>query len=187
MSSVILALIFGLLFGFVLQKSGAANPHRIINMLRLKDFHLVKVILLAIGLSSLLLFSLTAIGIISPHFSVKTAYVGVIVGGLIFGAGWAVSGFCPGTSVVGVGAGRKDALVFILGGLAGAFVFMLMYGGLKGGMLFEKIFGGKATLADTGIKKYHTIIEGIPSLYVAGGIAVLLIGIAIILPDSKEE
>ena len=187
MSSVVLALIFGLLFGFVLQKSGAANPHRIINMLRLKDFHLIKVILFAIGFSSLLLFLLSAMGVITPHFSVKTAYVGVIVGGLIFGIGWAISGFCPGTSVVGAGAGRKDALVFIIGGLLGAFVFMLMYGDLKGGVLFEKVFGGKTTLADTGISKYNAILEGVPSMYVAGSIAILLIIIAIMLPDSKEE
>ncbi len=187
MSSVMLALIFGLLFGFVLQKSGAANPHRIINMLRLKDFHLIKVILFAIGFSSLLLFLLSAMGVITPHFSVKTAYVGVIVGGLIFGIGWAVSGFCPGTSVVGAGAGRKDALAFIVGGLLGAFVFMLMYGDLKGGVLFEKVFGGKTTLADTGISKYHAILEGIPSMYVAGSIAVFLIIAAISLPNSKED
>ena len=52
MSQIVLAAVFGLLFGFILQKSGAANPQRIIDMLRLKDSHLVKVILFAIGFSS---------------------------------------------------------------------------------------------------------------------------------------
>ncbi len=186
MTQIVLAAVFGLLFGFILQKSGAANPQRIIDMLRLRDGHLVKVILLAIGLSSLAVFALSAAGIIEPNFSVKTAYVGVIVGGLIFGIGWAISGFCPGTGVVAAGAGRKDAIAFILGGLLGAFVFMLMYGDLKGTALFNKVFGGKTTLADTGIDKYNTIFEGVPSLYVAGAISLLLIFLAFIFPNKKD-
>jgi len=187
MTHIILAAVFGLLFGFILQKSGASNPQRIINMLRLKDFHLVKIILFAIGFSSLLLFVLASMGIVEAHFSVKTAYVGVIVGGLVFGAGWAISGFCPGTSVAALGAGRKDAFVFILGGLLGAFVFMLMYGDLKGGMLFDKLFGGKATLANTGIEKYTALIENVSATYVAGGIAVVLMLIAMMLPTRKTN
>ncbi len=187
MSSVILALVFGLAFGFILQKTGAANPHRLINMLRLKDFTLMKVILFAIGFSSLLLFLFMSLGILNPHFSVKTAYMGVIVGGLIFGVGWAISGFCPGTSVVGAGAGRKDALVFIFGGLIGAFVYMLVYGDLKGTLLFNKILGGKTTLANTGVEKYNSLLESIPAIYVAGGIAIVLIAIAFILPARKME
>ena len=100
MTPILLAIIFGLLFGFILQKSGASNPEKILNMLRLKDFHLIKVILFGIGLSSLLLFVLGTLGIIDANFSVKTAYIGVGIGGLIFGLGWAISGFCPGTSVL---------------------------------------------------------------------------------------
>jgi len=187
MSHVILAGIFGLLFGFILQKSGASNPQRIIDMLRLKDFHLVKVILLAIGLSSLMLFLLSALGIIEAHFSVKTAYVGVMVGGLIFGLGWAVSGFCPGTSVAALGTGRKDALIFVGGGLIGAFAFMLVYGSIKETALFDKLFGGKATLANTGVEKYTALIDTIPATYVAGGIAILFILLAFFLPEKSPE
>jgi hypothetical protein len=187
MLHVILAAIFGLLFGFILQKSGAANPQRIIKMLKLEDFHLVKIILFAIGFSSLLLFALSSLGIMEAHFSVKTAYVGVIVGGLIFGIGWAVSGFCPGTSVAAIGTGRKDALVFVLGGLIGAFVFMLVYGTLKDTALFDKLLGGKATLANTGVENYTTLINSIPATYVAGGIAVLFIALAFLLPERTED
>jgi len=187
MSHVILASIFGLLFGFILHKSGASNPQHIINMLRLKDFRLVKIILLAIGFSSLLLFALSSLGIIEPHFSVKTAYVGVMVGGLIFGIGWAVSGFCPGTSVAALGAGRKDAFVFIGGGLIGAFLFMLIYGSIKNTALFDNLFGGKATLANTGIEKYTTLIDTIPATYIAGGVALLFIALAFLLPEKVED
>ncbi|HIP45176.1 MAG TPA: hypothetical protein EYG93_07615 [Sulfurospirillum arcachonense] len=183
--SVLLAIVFGLLFGVILHKVGAANPHRLINMLRLKDFHLMKVIFFGIGFSSLLLFVFSAAGVIEPNFSVKTAYIGVGIGGIIFGIGWAISGFCPGTSIVGAGAGRKDALVFVVGGLVGAFLYMLTYGSFKSTFLFDKILGGKVTLADTGVEKYHVIAEGISSSLVAGGIAIVMIVIAIILPKSE--
>jgi len=184
---LVLAILLGLFFGFVLQKCGAANPQRIIDMLRLKDLHLMKAILSGIGLSSLLLFALLAMGVIdNGNLSVKASYIGVPLGGAILGAGWAISGFCPGTGVVAAGAGRKDALFFILGGLVGAWVFMLIYGSLKSTFLFSAL-GGKATLAETGAEKYTTLVPSIPALAVAGGIAVLFILLAWILPERHEE
>lgn len=189
-TKIILASVIGLLFGFILQKTGAANPQKIINMLRLKDFHLMKVIFLGLGLSSLALFSLMALGIIDTgHLSVKTAYIGVIVGGAIFGLGWAISGFCPGSSVVAIGARRMDAVFFVLGGLVGAFAFTLVYGRLKQTVLFDKLFGGKATLVDTGVDKFTALLPSlpsVPSIVIAGGIALLFIMIAVVLPRNKE-
>ncbi len=182
--SIVLAIILGLLFGFILQKIGAANPHIIIDMLRLKDLHLMKAILLAIGISSLALFILSGVGIIpSSHISIKSAYVGVIVGGAIFGLGWAISGFCPGTGVVGAGAGRKDALAFILGGLVGAGIFMGIYETLKNTFLFDSL-GGKVTIALTQNAKYEALTPDISGMVVAGIIAIALIVIAIKLPSK---
>lgn len=184
---IILAMLIGLLFGFVLQKSGAANPQRIIDMLRLKDFHLMKAILLGIGLSSLLLFAMLALGLVdNNNLSVKTAHLGVIIGGAILGLGWAVAGFCPGTGVVAAGARRKDALFFILGGLMGAFIFILAYGFSEPTFIFNKLGGGKATLAETGVEQYLTLIPPIPSIIVAGGLAMVFIFIAWKLPGKKE-
>jgi len=182
-----LAIFLGLFFGFVLQKSGAANPQRIIDMLRLKDFHLMKAILSGIGLSSLLLFALLMLGVIdNSSFSVKSSYIGVPIGGAILGAGWAISGFCPGTGVVAAGAGRKDALFFILGGLAGALAFMLVYESLEATFLFSPM-AGNATLAETGVEKYTTLIPALPALAVAGSIAVLFMFLAWKFPVGKSE
>lgn len=185
---IILAILIGSFFGFVLQKSGAANPQRIVGMLRLKDFHLMKTIFLAIGLSSLLLFVLLVLGWINPgHLSVKTAYVGVALGGGIMGMGWAISGFCPGTGLVAAGALRRDALFFILGGLVGAGLFIVVYAPLASTALFEKIAGGKATLAATGVEKYSALLPALPALAVAGTLAVLFILIAWRLPQGGGE
>jgi hypothetical protein len=184
--NIFLAIILGLLFGFVLQKVGAANPKMLINMLRLKDLHLMKAILLAIGVSSLMLFVLLALGILdASHISVKSSYVGVLVGGAILGLGWAVSGFCPGTGAVALGAGRKDAISFVLGGLLGALMFMWLYEPLKDSGLFAKL-GGAVTLATTGHEKYQALLSGLPGIVVAGVIAVIFIVVAWKLPEKNE-
>ncbi len=84
--NIVLAIILGTAFGFALDRAKASNPQKIINMLRLKDFHLMKVILFAIGFSSLLLFILLALNVIDAgHLSVKPAYSGVVIGGAILG------------------------------------------------------------------------------------------------------
>lgn len=184
--NIFLAIILGLLFGFVLQKVGAANPQKIINMLRLRDLHLMKAILLGIGTSSLALFALLAVGIIEiSHVSVKSSYVGVIAGGGILGLGWAIAGFCPGTGVVAVGTGRKDALSFVMGGLLGAFIYMLLYEFLEGSVLFEKL-GGKITIAATGNEKFPALLPDLPGIVVAGVIAVFFIIIAWKLPNNNQ-
>ncbi|MCF6204919.1 MAG: YeeE/YedE family protein [Methylococcaceae bacterium] len=185
--TIFLAIILGLLFGFVLQKSGAADPHVITDMLRLKDFHLMKTISLAIGTSSLALYILLAMGIIDvSHLGVKSSYVGVIAGGAILGLGWAIAGFCPGTGVVALGTGRKDALFFVLGGLVGAFVFTLMYASLKSTFLFDDL-GGKATLVRTGSEKFIALLPSLPAVLIAGVLAILFIFFAIQLPEKRTS
>jgi len=165
---ILLALILGSAFGFILERVGAADPERISAMLRLRDLRLARAILLGIGISSLLLLIALPLGLVpASHLSVKTFHLGVIGGGLVFGLGWAVSGFCPGTGVTALGAGRKDAIFFVLGGLAGAGLFMAIYGRLALTRIFHPLLGGKATLADAaGI---------VPALAVALGLIALAV------------
>jgi len=182
---ILLAIILGLSFGFALDKAQAANPQKIIGMLRLKDFHLMKVILFAIGFSSLLLFILLAFNIIDAgHLNVKSTYTGVIIGGGILGIGFAISGYCPGTGVVAAGRGRRDAIVFILGGLIGAFVYMLIFGFIKDSALFNTIAGGAVSLAETNPSKYSSIAGNLPALIVAGPIAIVFMLIPFLLPKN---
>lgn len=147
MTTIILALVIGAAFGFVLDRVGATNPTIIGNMLALKNLYLMKAILLAIGFASLLMFGGQMLGLVEVgHMSVKAAYTGVLIGGLILGFGWALAGYCPGTGLAAAATGRIDALVFILGGLTGAFAFMRPYDWVKSTGLLESILGGKTTL-----------------------------------------
>ncbi len=185
--TILLAVLLGTAFGFALEQAKASNPNKIINMLRLKDFHLMKVILFAIGFSSLLLFLLSSMNWIDiGHFSIKISYSGVIIGGAILGIGFAVGGYCPGTSIVAAGAGRKDALIFILGGLLGAVAYMLVFGIIKDSFLFNKM-GGAISLVETNPLKYEALINNVSALFVAGIIAIVFMLIAFFLPSGNEN
>lgn len=182
--NIVLAIILGIFFGFALQRVGANNPQNIINMLRLKDLHLMKAIFFAIGMSSSLLFLLMTFGFIdSSHLSVKSSYVGVIVGGALLGIGFAIAGYCPGTSLTAVADGRKDALFFIGGGLLGALLYTLIYGSIKETWLFDQIAGGKVMLA-TGSEKFEPLLPMIPGTLLAASIGVVFMLIAWKLPEK---
>jgi hypothetical protein len=131
----------------VLDRVGATNPNWIGKMLNLTNLNLMKTILLAIGTGSVLMFAGQMAGLVDVgHMDVKAAYIGVFIGGLMLGAGWAASGYCPGTGVCAAASGRKDALFFIAGGLLGAAAYMASYPAWKATGLLDDIAGGKVTL-----------------------------------------
>ncbi|MGD8977800.1 MAG: YeeE/YedE thiosulfate transporter family protein [Gammaproteobacteria bacterium] len=180
---IVLAIFLGTLFGFVLHRVGASNPENIINMLRLTDLHLMKAILFAIGLSSSVLFLGMAVGLIDPgHLSVKGSYTGVLLGGALLGLGFGSVGYCPGTGLAAMADGRRDAVAFVFGGLAGAFAYMLSYPAVKATGLLDPIAGGKSTLAATGNESFVALVPGVPGWMLAVGIGILLMGIAWVLP-----
>lgn len=184
MMNITLAVIFGIFFGFALQRAGATNPQNIINMLRLKDLHLMKTIFFAIGISSILLFSGMALGLIdSGNLSVKSSYIGVIAGGALLGLGFAVAGYCPGISLTAMADGRKDALVFSAGGLLGALLYTLVYGSIQGSWLFNRIAGGKVMLAE-GSDKFPALLPVVPGVLVAAVLGIVFMLIAWKLPDK---
>lgn len=158
MTSIILALVIGAAFGATLDRIGATNPNWIGRMLTLTNLHLMKTILLAIGVGSVLMFGGQMLGLVEVgHMSVKAAYAGVFIGGLLLGTGWAMAGYCPGTGVAALATGRKDALFFIAGGLLGAAAYMVTYPMWKASGLLDDIAGGKVTLGTVPGSKFDGI------------------------------
>ena len=140
-------------------------------MLRLEDLSLAKIILFAIGFSSVLLSISSLLGIFdTSHLSIKTMNLGVIIGGLLFGIAFGAVGTCPGTCVGAIGSnGVKRAVAAVIGGLVGAFAFSMSYGYLKELGLFETLNMGKLTL--------FNISEKYPSVFNVGFVGLLVIGI----------
>jgi hypothetical protein len=173
---ILLAIVIGAAFGAVLDRIGATNPTYIGRMLALTNLNLMKTILLAIGTGSVLMFAGQMIGLVDVgHMSVKAAYVGVFVGGLMLGAGWAASGFCPGTGVCAAASGRKDALFFIAGGLLGAAAYMVTYPAWKASGMLDDVMGGKTTLGAVPGSKF----DGLTAM--SGDIIGILMGLAFIV------
>lgn len=182
--NIFLAITIGSLFGFVLHRIGASNPENISNMLRLKDLTLMKTILSGIGIACFLLFFSIHFDFINVnHISIKSLNYGVLVGGLIFGLGWGISGYCPGTALAAIGERRKDALFFVLGGLLGAFLYMITFKFIKKSFLFESLLGGKVTLLQIPGDKYEHLIN-INILFAATAIAFIFLFIAYKLPQK---
>ena len=174
--SLVLAIVIGAGFGAVLDRIGATNPTLIGRMLNLTNLHLMKTILLAIGTGSVLMFGGQMLGLVEVgHMSVKTAYIGVFIGGLMLGAGWAASGFCPGTGVCAAASGRKDALFFIAGGLLGAAAYMVTYPAWKASGLLDSVAGGKVTLGTVPGSKF----EGLTAL--PGDVLGIVLGLVFVV------
>ena len=86
---IVLAILLGGFFGFALYKVGAANMDNLLSMLSLRNLTLMKIILFAIGLASVLVALFYTIGWFDPaHLNVKATHLGVVIGGLIFGLGF---------------------------------------------------------------------------------------------------
>ncbi len=183
MSTILLALIIGAAFGATLDRIGATNPNWIVRMLSLRNLHLMKTILLAIGTGSVLMFGGQMLGLVDvAHMSVKTAYVGVFVGGLLLGGGWAASGYCPGTGVCAAASGRKDAWFFIAGGLLGAAAYMVTYPWWKSSGMLDKLAGGKVTLGTVPGAKYDGLMA-VQGDILGIALGVVFVVVAFALPE----
>ena len=185
--TIALAIVIGGAFGFVLDRVGATNPNWITRMLNLTDLSLMKTILLAIGTGSVLMFGGQMLGLVDVgHMSVKTAYIGVFAGGLLLGGGWALSGYCPGTGACAAASGRKDALVFVAGGLLGAAAYMATYSAWSSTAMLDKIAGGKVTAGTVPGSKYAGLVD-VPGDILGIALGVLLIAVAFVLPQTLRR
>lgn len=126
-TQLLLGLIMGTIFGFLLQKGGVAKYDVIIGQLLLKDFTVIKIMLSAIVVGMVGIYLMKAMGMAELH--PKPGSIGMtVVGGLIFGIGFALLGYCPGTISAAIGQGNLDALSGgLVGILIGSGIFAHLY------------------------------------------------------------
>jgi len=125
--TLLAGVIFGLAFGFLLQKGGVGKFNILIGQLLLQDFTVAKIMLTAIIVGMAGVFTLHHFAKANLH--IKPTKIGAnIIGGLLFGAGFALIGYCPGTAAAALGQGSWDALFAMAGLVAGSWVFAELSG-----------------------------------------------------------
>jgi uncharacterized membrane protein YedE/YeeE len=164
--TLLLGFAIGMAFGAVLQLGGASSYRKIMDMLLLRDLTILKMILTGIAVGLIGIQTLGLVGL--AHMDVKATYVaGTLLAGGLFGIGFALAGYCPGTGVVAAAEGKRDAVFMVAGGLVGAFVYALVHPALTS--LLEVGAFGSITVPG---------VLGLPALAVALPLAAV-IGVAV--------
>jgi hypothetical protein len=133
-AQIAIGFIFGVFFGFLLQKGGLTDYGVIVGQLLLTDFTVAKVMLTAILVGMIGIHIMGSEGLVRLHN--KPGSIGsTVLGGLIFGSGFAILGYCPGTAAAAFGSGAIDALVGMVGIIIGAGMFARLYPALNRSVL----------------------------------------------------
>ncbi|MEE4311398.1 MAG: YeeE/YedE thiosulfate transporter family protein [candidate division KSB1 bacterium] len=140
-AQLLLGLITGIAFGILLQKGGATDYNVILGQLLLTDFTVLKIMLSAVVTGMFGIYIMRSLGWV--QLKPKPGAAGTsLIGGLIFGAGFATLGYCPGTIAGAIGNGYLDALVGgLIGILVGAAIFANAYPRLNKSILKWGDFG----------------------------------------------
>ncbi len=115
----------GAAFGFWLERAGFGSSRRLAGIFYLQDFAVVQVMFTAVvtALLALGLLSVTGLADLGALHRIETSYGPQILGGAIFGAGFVLGGWCPGTALVGAASGKLDAVAFLVAAGAGSLVY----------------------------------------------------------------
>ena len=160
-TSLVIAVLLGIAFGWFLEQGGMGNARKLSGQFYLTDLSVLKLMFSAIVTAMLGLFWLSWAGLLdlSRVYVPETFIAPQVVGGLIFGAGFATGGLCPGTSCVAAATGRKDGLALIAGMLAGVFVFGEAFPAI--GQFADSTGRGAWTLPQAFGLSYGTVVGGI--------------------------
>jgi hypothetical protein len=169
-AQLILGLVSGVIFGFLLQKGGVTLYEVIIGQLLLTDFTVVRVMLTAVLVGMIGVYAMKAAGLVNLHCR-KGSVGATVIGGLIFGAGFALLGYCPGTAAGAVGTGALDAAAGLVGITLGAGIFARLYPRLDRLLLNRGVFPADTIPELTGIRPGIVVII----------VAILIIGLLYLL------
>ena len=143
--AISVGLLMGVVFGFALEKSRVFEPGIIVGQMQLRNFIMLKVFLTAVATGAVVLSVLNGFGFVK--LQPKAAlYSADVIGGLLLGTGIALAGACPGTILAQVGAGYRDALFTLVGGICGAVAYSYTTPTLSNTFLVSG--GGKIVLTD---------------------------------------
>lgn len=171
---LILGLMTGICFGFLLQKGRVAKFSVIIGQFIFKDWTVVKVMGTAVVVGAVGVYALVSAGQASLHIK-PFLLGGVLIGGICFGVGMAIYGYCPGTGVVASGEGKPDAMIGVAGMLCGAFIFVAAY------PVLQPVIQG---LGDMGKLTLPAVTSTSPWLWVGG---IVVFGVAILIMSSGRS
>jgi hypothetical protein len=119
------AVALGIGFGFALERAGFGSARKLTAVFYLYDMAVVKVMFSAVVTAMVGLFVFSAMGLldIAELYVEPTNLLAQGIGGLLFGAGFLIGGYCPGTSMTAIATGRKDGMLFALGMFAGVYAY----------------------------------------------------------------
>jgi hypothetical protein len=126
------AFVLGTGFGFALERAGFGSARKLTAVFYLYDMAVVKVMFTAIVTAMTGISVLAAVGMLdlAELYVEPTSLAAQVVGGLVFGAGFILGGYCPGTSIAAIATGRKDGIAFALGMLAGVLAYVELTPGI---------------------------------------------------------
>jgi uncharacterized protein len=149
-TEMLLSVFIGMGFGFVLERAGFGRSDNLASIFYGRDFRVLRVMFTAIVTAMIGLYFLDVLRIlpISSIGILDTYLWAQLAGGLLFGAGFIIGGWCPGTSIVGVVSGKIDAVLFVFGLVLGSMIFTLGFeslaplqnAGAKGRLLLHDAF-----------------------------------------------
>ncbi len=147
-TGLIVAVVIGFFFGLFLERGGLGNPHKLTGVFYLTDFAVPKAMFTAILVASSGLYLLGDLKLLDMTrlWIVPTFFWPQLVGGALFGLGYLVAGYCPGTAVAALASGRLDALVTMVGMVAGSLLFAVVYPAVEN--FYQTSGMGAATLPD---------------------------------------
>lgn len=153
---LLIAFLIGIGFGFALEQAGFSSSRKLAGMFYGYDTTVLKVFFTAaiVALVGSQFMSYFGVLDLSLVFVNEYYIAAAIIGGVIMGAGFIMGGFCPGTGLCALSIGKIDAIIFVAGGLTGAFLYAETYpliqgiaeGYNKGPVKINEVFGIPAGL-----------------------------------------
>jgi hypothetical protein len=125
LQNLAIAVALGFGFGFSLERAGFGSARKLTAVFYLYDMAVVKVMFTAIvtAMTGIVVLSATGLLDIGELYVEPTNIAAQALGGVLFGAGFMVGGYCPGTSIAAMATGKKDGLAFALGMLGGVLAY----------------------------------------------------------------